>query len=275
MLHIYKEVAKKIDTLRNEGLHIHIREHKEPILISLKNREFETERIPTFFYILFFLHEDDLFPSHRGFNIDEIRRALFDTIFQHNFRGGSSISQQTAKNIFTSGERTFRRKLTEFIATICLEKTLSKEEILYLYLACLKFAAPIAGLQNIIKLFKIPSLENLDIETSEVILSTITTPTRKIRELKQGGITAYNYNYSYEKLLSLSKILHRTKITLEDKGISKHKTLITKTIKEYRDNPSLNLSLEEEKDCIKEVIQILNKLPNSLNHIILTPYPGA
>lgn len=79
--------------------------------------------------------EDSKFVDHEGFDWEGIQRAI-----QKNEKkgkavaGGSTISQQLAKNMFLSGERSYLRKGEEAIITLMLESTLSKQRILEIYL---------------------------------------------------------------------------------------------------------------------------------------------
>ena len=78
--------------------------------------------------------EDAKFYEHRGLNLRGILRAIFRDVTQGKTEGGSSITQQLVKNALLSHEKTFARKFKELILTIRIEQTLSKDDILKLYL---------------------------------------------------------------------------------------------------------------------------------------------
>jgi len=79
--------------------------------------------------------EDAAFVSHNGFDWDGIQLALEKNIKKGRIAaGGSTISQQLAKNLFLSGERSLFRKTEEAVITLMMEATLSKKRILELYL---------------------------------------------------------------------------------------------------------------------------------------------
>jgi monofunctional biosynthetic peptidoglycan transglycosylase len=79
--------------------------------------------------------EDDKFWSHEGFDYEAIQKALEKDVKAKKFRlGGSTISQQLAKNLFLSPSKNPFRKLREAVITWRMEKTLSKKRILELYL---------------------------------------------------------------------------------------------------------------------------------------------
>lgn len=79
--------------------------------------------------------EDDKFWSHEGFDYEAIQKAIEKDVKAKKFRlGGSTISQQLAKNLFLSPSKNPFRKLREAVLTWRMEKTLSKKRILELYL---------------------------------------------------------------------------------------------------------------------------------------------
>ncbi len=101
--------------------------------------------------------EDDLFTQHHGFHWDAMQKA-----WQKNERsllmaqkhgqavhlvGGSTISQQLAKNLFLSGERNHVRKAQELILTFMLEAVLSKRRLLEIYLNHVEWGQGVFGAQ--------------------------------------------------------------------------------------------------------------------------------
>lgn len=79
--------------------------------------------------------EDDRFYDHKGFDLIEIRNSMMENIRAGRWeRGGSTITQQLAKNLYLSPDKTLRRKFDEMILTWSLETHLSKSRILELYL---------------------------------------------------------------------------------------------------------------------------------------------
>lgn len=78
--------------------------------------------------------EDDQFYSHSGVRIKSITRAFFAKLFKGENQGGSTITQQIVKNTLLTNERTISRKIKEAIIAIRLERKLTKDEILEIYL---------------------------------------------------------------------------------------------------------------------------------------------
>ncbi|PWB73346.1 MAG: monofunctional biosynthetic peptidoglycan transglycosylase [Holophagae bacterium] len=83
--------------------------------------------------------EDINFFSHRGFDTFEMSQAARDALEGGRVRGASTITQQLAKNLWLSPEKTPRRKLEEAVLSWRLERALSKRRILELYLNVVQF----------------------------------------------------------------------------------------------------------------------------------------
>jgi penicillin-binding protein 1A len=91
--------------------------------------------MPAYLPAAFIAMEDRRFYSHNGIDPLGLARAmLLDLKARHFVAGGSTISQQTAKIVYTQQQRTMSRKLVELIDAAGLEKSLSKQQILQLYL---------------------------------------------------------------------------------------------------------------------------------------------
>lgn len=92
------------------------------------------DRIPRFFVLALLAAEDKNFFSHPGFDPGGILRALFLNIRAGRVvQGGSTITQQTAKNLFKRQRRSFYAKLVELVHALKLEAHYSKEQILEWY----------------------------------------------------------------------------------------------------------------------------------------------
>lgn len=97
----------------------------------------------------FLAAEDDQFFKHGGLNYAAIFRAFMANVRAgRTVQGGSTITQQVAKTFFLSNERKFFRKLQEALLSLELEKNLTKEDILYLYLNQIYFGNSAYGVEN-------------------------------------------------------------------------------------------------------------------------------
>lgn len=92
------------------------------------------EQIPSTLINAFLAAEDDSFFEHSGISVKGLGRAITQMVSDSDQQtGGSTITQQVAKNYFLSPEQTFQRKLTEMFLARQIENELSKKEILTLY----------------------------------------------------------------------------------------------------------------------------------------------
>ncbi|MDO9559975.1 MAG: monofunctional biosynthetic peptidoglycan transglycosylase [Syntrophales bacterium] len=92
--------------------------------------------------------EDDKFWSHEGFDFDAMQKALEKDLKQKKFKaGGSTISQQLAKNLFLTPSKNPIRKLMEAVLTWRLEQNLSKKRIIELYLNLAEWGDGLFGIE--------------------------------------------------------------------------------------------------------------------------------
>lgn len=91
--------------------------------------------------------EDNHFLSHRGFDWDAIDRALDENREGKRLRGGSTISQQTAKNVFCLPARTWLRKGVEAWFTVLIETFWSKRRIMEVYLNVIETGRNMYGVE--------------------------------------------------------------------------------------------------------------------------------
>lgn len=90
--------------------------------------------------------EDGAFRSHPGYSIEDMLRAAAENDERGEIRqGGSTLTQQLAKNLFLSGERTYVRKLRELLYAVEMERELGKPRILELYLNIVEWGQGVHG----------------------------------------------------------------------------------------------------------------------------------
>jgi monofunctional biosynthetic peptidoglycan transglycosylase len=94
------------------------------------------------------ISEDDKFWTHEGFDFEALHDAAVRDLRQKKLRyGGSTISQQLAKNLYLTPEKHIIRKVTEAILTWRIEHTLAKRRILELYLNVAEWGEGIFGIE--------------------------------------------------------------------------------------------------------------------------------
>jgi monofunctional glycosyltransferase len=94
------------------------------------------------------LSEDWGFYQHQGFDLNQIQIALEEMMDGSRFRGASTITQQMIKNVYLTEERSIWRKVYEIILAYKVEKVLSKNRILEIYLNVIEFGPNIYGIKN-------------------------------------------------------------------------------------------------------------------------------
>jgi 1A family penicillin-binding protein len=121
--------------------------------------------------------EDKDFYKHSGFSIDGIARAVFGTITsQEAYGGGSTITQQLAKNTLLSDERSFLRKYQELAVAIAIEQRYTKDEILEMYLNSVFFGGSTFGIADAAKVYFNKAPKDLDLAESTMLIGILPSP---------------------------------------------------------------------------------------------------
>lgn len=95
------------------------------------------------------ISEDVAFYSHNGFDFAEMKNSFQKNIKKMSFaRGGSTLTQQLAKNLYLNGDKTLTRKIKEFILTKRIEDKYSKNVILEKYLNVVQFGSALYGVKS-------------------------------------------------------------------------------------------------------------------------------
>lgn len=91
--------------------------------------------------------EDQRFPHHRGVDVDAIRKAVSEYKAGEGLRGASTITQQTAKNLFLWNGRSFARKAIEAGLAVTIDGLWPKQRVLEVYLNIAEFGPGIYGVE--------------------------------------------------------------------------------------------------------------------------------
>jgi len=123
--------------------------------------------------------EDDAFFSHDGFDWDEMRQAARTNLRRGRVvRGGSTITQQLAKNLYLSEERSLLRKLKEMILAVRIERALNKRRIFELYLNLIEWGDGIYGAEAAARRHFGVSAAELDARQAALLAAVIINPRR-------------------------------------------------------------------------------------------------
>jgi len=145
-----------------------------------ENRELaEYSEIPKVMLEAIVATEDQRFYEHSGLDFWAIGRAVVkDVIARSAVEGGSTITQQLAKNVFLTADKTFFRKATEASIAVALEHEMSKEEILTMYLNRIYFGKGIYGIKGAAKYYFDVELEDLELWQAATLAGIPKAPSR-------------------------------------------------------------------------------------------------
>ncbi len=116
-------------------------------IFRVRHRWIPLKQVPKLLQRTIIVSEDASFWMHNGIDWHELNQAVRDSWKEHKFvRGASTITQQTAKNLYLSPQKSLYRKLKEFFIARAMEVHLSKSRILELYLNCIEFGDGIFGI---------------------------------------------------------------------------------------------------------------------------------
>lgn len=121
--------------------------------------------------------EDAKFVDHEGFDWEGIEKAYEKNLKKGKVvAGGSTISQQLAKNLFLSTKRTPWRKLEEAMITVMLESTMSKRRIFEIYLNVIEWGNGIFGAEAAARHYFGTSAKNLSSEQAAKLAAMVPNP---------------------------------------------------------------------------------------------------
>lgn len=178
--------------------------------------------------------EDKNFYKHNGISIKRIGGALLSNIKSDSLsQGASTITQQLARNLFLTNEKTYKRKIEEISIAICLESNYTKDEILESYLNTIYFGHGLYGIQDACLYYFNKEASNVSIAEACVIAAI------------PKGPSLYSPINNFE-------------------NNKKRKELIINEL--YKDN---KITLDEKNKALNENINIINKNKNSTK---VSPY---
>ena len=123
--------------------------------------------------------EDRRFYSHFGVDVIGILRAMTRNVMAHHLvQGGSTLTQQLAKNLFLSPERTIKRKVQEVMLAVWLEHTYSKEQILTAYINRVYLGNGAYGVDAAARTYFNKSARDIDIREAAIIAGLLRAPSR-------------------------------------------------------------------------------------------------
>jgi penicillin-binding protein 1A len=154
--------------------------------------------------------EDRRFYEHKGLDPWGLIRAMFANVRAGRYaQGGSTLTQQLAKNLFLTSERTMSRKLEELALALWLEMRLGKQDILELYLNRVYFGAGAYGIEAAAQRYFDKSARLLTLGEAAVIAGLLKAPS-KFSPLTSPGAARTRARAVLKKMLAAGLIVHET-----------------------------------------------------------------
>ncbi|MES2802246.1 MAG: monofunctional biosynthetic peptidoglycan transglycosylase [Bdellovibrionota bacterium] len=154
------------------------------------------------------LTEDSAFYTHKGFDEEGLTRCYEKLKQTYKITcGGSTITQQLAKNLFLYKDKTFIRKGLEALITIKLEKTLTKKEILERYLNVVQFGKNIYGVKQAAQFYFKKQPSELDVVESAFLAMVLPNPEKYSQSYYRKDLT----RFARKRLSGIITDMHRYK----------------------------------------------------------------
>ncbi|WP_434091865.1 penicillin-binding protein 1A [Pseudomonas subflava] len=173
-----------VESLRSIQLQIPLRVYSsDDKLIAefgeMRRSPIRFEDIPQDFIRALLAAEDDNFANHYGVDVTSLLRAATQLLASgHIQTGGSTITMQVAKNFFLTSERSFSRKINEILLALQIERELSKNEILELYVNKIYLGNRAYGIEAAAQVYYGKSMRELSLAQMAMIAGLPKAPSR-------------------------------------------------------------------------------------------------
>jgi len=145
---------------------------------GLKRNYVNRDRISSSAKLAVIASEDQLFPDHNGFDFKSIEKAMKHNQKSKSLHGASTISQQTAKNVFLWQGRSWIRKGLEVYFTFMIEKIWGKKRILEVYMNVAQMGDGIFGIEAASENYFHKHAANLSVAEASMIAASLPNPAR-------------------------------------------------------------------------------------------------
>ena len=172
---------------------------------EIKHKWVPTEKISDELKLAVICSEDQNFMTHNGFDTKAIEKAVDEYKKSKKLRGASTITQQTAKNVFLWPERSWLRKGMESYFTFLIELLWSKERILEVYLNSIEMGDQVFGAQAASQFWFNKEASNINRDEAAAIAAILPNPIQYIPNppspyVKQRKAWIKTQMYNYGKL---------------------------------------------------------------------------
>ena len=171
-----------------------------------KRKVVELEDIPKIIIDAFLSAEDDSFFQHAGVDYLGIARAMVANLKAGRIvQGGSTITQQVAKSLLLSNERSIARKIRDFLLAQKIEKYLTKEEILFLYLNQVYLGGGFYGIHAAADGYFKKELHEITVAEAAIIAGLLVAPGR-YSPYRRPRATVRRQHYVLRRMYEVGKI---------------------------------------------------------------------
>ena len=251
ILYLYIRLSPKLDLKKTNNIIIYDKDNKVFFKGNGSKEWINLKEIDKDLINATIATEDKRFYGHNGFDYIRIIKSLFVNLKSGSIvEGASTITQQYARNLYLSFDRTYKRKIKEAYLAFKMEINYSKDEILEGYLNTINYGNGVLGIENAAHYYFNKSASNLDLAESSML----------------AGIPKYPQEYSPINNIAAAK--KRQKQILQnmvDEGyISKEEAdeAYNKELTYYGKKETLNMStLMYYKDAVMKELYDLNVIP--------------
>lgn len=150
----------------------------------LTNDIFEIEDAPKHLKNAVVAIEDERFYKHKGIDIIGLTRSLVNNIIKGTRHGGSTINMQLSKNLLTTSEQTIERKIKDIYYAVQIDKVLTKDEILEIYLNNIYLARGPYGIKSAAKEFFDKEVEDLTLSDCATLVGITKNPAKYSKDME-------------------------------------------------------------------------------------------
>lgn len=178
---------------------------------KLKYDWVDWENISDYAKIAAITSEDQRFAEHWGIDLKSIKKAIKESRRGEDLRGASTITQQTAKNLFLWPAQSYIRKAIEAYFAVLIELLWSKKRILEMYLNIAEFGNGIYGVQSAAQHFFGSTAKNLSRTQSALLMTALPNP-RQYNLANPSGYMMQRRNWNLRYMQYLGGTSHLNKL---------------------------------------------------------------
>jgi monofunctional biosynthetic peptidoglycan transglycosylase len=162
--------------------------------------------VPDYLLTAVLIGEDDAFYQHEGYDLNQIKESFIHDWEKKGFvRGGSTITQQLAKNLYLSNSKTPLRKIKEFFIARRLEEQLTKRRILEIYLNVIEWGDGIYGVEAASLFYFSKPAGALSVQQAVLLAAVIPNPHR-MNPKRPTRRVHYRFNLILERMVQYGHI---------------------------------------------------------------------